>query len=70
MTLATRLKERRLEMGMTQTTLAERSGVSQQAIQRIEGGLISRPRFLLEISTALQCEPNWLLHGLSTNEKA
>lgn len=70
MTLATRLKERRLEMGMTQTTLAERSGVSQQAIQRIESGLISRPRFLLEISTALQCEPNWLLHGQPTNDKA
>jgi transcriptional regulator with XRE-family HTH domain len=44
MTLATRLKERRKELKMTQVTLAELTGVSQQAINRIESGVISRPR--------------------------
>ena len=38
MTLATRVKERRKELKMTQVTLAELTGVSQQAINRIESG--------------------------------
>ncbi|HDS1149904.1 TPA: helix-turn-helix transcriptional regulator [Pluralibacter gergoviae] len=70
MTLATRVKERRKELNMTQVALAERTGVSQQAINRIESGVIARPRYLLEISTALECDPNWLLHGQPTNDKA
>ncbi|EBC3783246.1 TPA: helix-turn-helix domain-containing protein [Salmonella enterica subsp. enterica serovar Cotham] len=63
MTLATRLKDRRKELGITQAALAERTGISQQAINRIESGLIVRPRYILEISVALNCDPNWLLHG-------
>ncbi|WP_432442700.1 helix-turn-helix domain-containing protein [Klebsiella pneumoniae] len=55
---------------MTQVALAELTGVSQQAINRIESGVISRPRYLLEISAALQCDPNWLLHGQPTDNKA
>ncbi|EDZ9148677.1 helix-turn-helix domain-containing protein [Salmonella enterica] len=63
MTLATRVKNQRKALGLTQVMLAERTGISQQAINRIESGLISRPRYLLEISVALNCDPNWLLHG-------
>ena len=48
MTLATRLKERRKELKMTQVTLSELTGVSQQAINWFESGEISRPRYLLE----------------------
>lgn len=70
MTLATRLKERRKELKMTQVTLAELTGVSQQAINRIESGVISRPRYIIEISVALDCDPNWLLHGSQKNKKA
>lgn len=32
------LRERRIELGLTQSTLAERAGVSQPLIARIEGG--------------------------------
>ena len=70
MTLATRVKERRKELNMTQVALAELTGVSQQAINRIESGVISRPRYLLEISAALQCDPKWLLHGQPIDNKA
>ncbi|MBX4818488.1 transcriptional regulator [Klebsiella michiganensis] len=70
MTLATRVKERRKELNMTQVALAELTGVSQQAINRIESGIISRPRYLLEMSAALKCDPNWLLHGQSTEDRA
>lgn len=70
MTLATRVKERRKALKMTQVSLAEMTGVSQQAINRIESGIISRPRYLLELSNALECDPNWLLHGPQSQEKA
>ncbi|EEY1562355.1 helix-turn-helix transcriptional regulator [Escherichia coli] len=70
MTLATRVKERRKELKMTQVTLAELTGVSQQAINRIESGVIARPRYLLEMSIALDCDPNWLLYGLQNDKKA
>lgn len=70
MSLATRVKERRKALNLTQVTLAELTGVSQQAINRIESGIISRPRYLLEISIALQCDPNWLLHGSQNDSKA
>ncbi|HBL0732896.1 TPA: helix-turn-helix transcriptional regulator [Kluyvera ascorbata] len=70
MSLATRVKERRKALNLTQVALAELTGVSQQAINRIESGIISRPRYLLEISIALQCDPNWLLHGSQNDNKA
>ncbi|MNB62580.1 transcriptional repressor DicA [compost metagenome] len=70
MNLATRVKERRKALKMTQVSLAEMTGVSQQAINRIESGIISRPRYLLELSNALECDPNWLLHGPQSQEKA
>jgi len=70
MTLASRMKERRKALKMTQATLAELTGLSQQAITRIESGVISRPRYLLELATALGCEPDWLLYGEHANGKA
>ncbi|HEE9994621.1 helix-turn-helix domain-containing protein [Escherichia coli] len=70
MNLATRVKERRKQLKMTQVALAELTGVSQQAINRIESGVISRPRYLLEMSVALECDPNWLLHGSQNDNKA
>ncbi|MCL6397243.1 MULTISPECIES: helix-turn-helix transcriptional regulator [Pectobacterium] len=63
MTLAERVKKRRQELSITQAQLAGMSGVSQQAINRIESGLISRPRYILEMSRALQCEAEWLQYG-------
>ncbi|EOV0983760.1 helix-turn-helix domain-containing protein [Edwardsiella piscicida] len=69
MTLASRVKERRKALKMTQVALAELTGVSQQAINRIESGVISRPRYLLEMSVALDCDPNWLLHGSQNDQK-
>lgn len=63
MNLANRVKECRKTLGLTQAEVAERTGVSQQAINRIESGLISRPRYLLEISRVLECDPSWLLYG-------
>jgi len=55
---------------MTQTKLAELAGVSQQAINRIESGIIARPRYLLEMAQALECSPSWLVNGENPNDKA
>ncbi|MEY0543936.1 helix-turn-helix domain-containing protein [Providencia rettgeri] len=70
MTLGTRVKERRKALGLTQTVLAEHVGLTQQAINRIESDITSRPRFILELADVLKCEPEWLLKGSITNKKA
>ncbi|AVX38543.1 helix-turn-helix domain-containing protein [Yersinia massiliensis] len=60
---AERVKRLRTELGLTQSGLAIKAGIRQQTIQRIEAGVTERPRYLLEIATALNCEPKWLIYG-------
>ncbi|MDC9623984.1 helix-turn-helix domain-containing protein [Xenorhabdus aichiensis] len=62
-TISQRLKARRYELNMTQTQLAQLAGMKQQSIQRIESGLTQRPKFILELSRALNCNPEWLQYG-------
>ena len=61
--LSDRIKLRRSELNLTQAELAELSGTKQQTIQQVESGLTKRPRNLVELAMALQCEPGWLLFG-------
>ncbi|WMT12543.1 LexA family protein [Serratia fonticola] len=63
MSLATRAKQRRTELKMTQTEVADKAGVTQQSIEAIESGKTRKPRNLLPIAKALQCDPDWLLNG-------
>jgi transcriptional regulator with XRE-family HTH domain len=67
-TLSDRVKKRRTELNLTQAGLAELSGTKQQTIQQVESGLTKRPRKLIELATALQCEPRWLLFGEQGNK--
>lgn len=69
-TLASRIKERRKALGITQTTLAGLVGMRQQSIQYIESGKANRTGFILELAKALQCDPAWLLNGDSPTDKA
>ncbi|KNZ82779.1 helix-turn-helix domain-containing protein [Morganella morganii] len=62
-TLSERVKTRRVALNLTQSELAEMVGLKQQSIQQIESGLIKRPRFIVEIATALKCDPSWLICG-------
>ncbi|MFP9227575.1 helix-turn-helix domain-containing protein [Pectobacterium cacticida] len=62
-TISERLKQKRLELGMTQAELAHSAGVKQQSIQLIEAGITKRPRFLFEIAKVLKCDPSWLQYG-------
>ncbi len=62
-TLATRIKERRKALCITQTELAERVGMRQQSIQYLESGKGKRTSFILELAKVLKCDPDWLLNG-------
>ena len=63
MSLASRIRQRRQELDLTQTELAERAGISQQSVESIENGRTKKPRNIIEIAKALQSHPEWLLNG-------
>jgi len=69
-TLAERLIFARERSGLTQQQLGESLGISQQTIQKIEGGEIKRPRKITAIADALtrrgpvKVSPAWLLFGM------
>ncbi len=51
------IRERRLALGLTQTELAERAGMTQPALSRLEaGGVVPTIPLLERISTALQAD--------------
>ncbi|WP_392552891.1 LexA family transcriptional regulator [Orbus wheelerorum] len=62
-TLANRIRARREALGLTQDDVAQKVGMTQQSYQAIEAGQTKKPRFLYEISQALQCDMAWLLSG-------
>ncbi|WP_089528512.1 LexA family protein [Pantoea ananatis] len=63
MSLSDRVKKRRLELGLTQAEAAERAGIRQQSWQSIEDGKTLKPRNIVGISEALNCDPSWLMNG-------
>jgi transcriptional regulator with XRE-family HTH domain len=62
-TFAKRVKDRRLELDLTQAQIAERSGIKQSDISKIENGKILQPAGILGLARALQCSPDWLATG-------
>ena len=51
------IRERRLDLGLTQTELAERAGMTQPALSRLEaGGVIPTIPLLERISAALEAD--------------
>lgn len=67
MDFATRVKNRRIELGLTQARLAELSDMSQTALQKIEGGKSSHSKKLGNIAEALDCTPEYLLYGVTVD---
>ncbi|QBH98776.1 helix-turn-helix transcriptional regulator [Limnobaculum zhutongyuii] len=63
MTLAQRLRIAMAEVGITQSSLAEKVGVSQATIQKIVTGKTTRTVFLLPIAKVLNIRPEWLENG-------
>lgn len=67
-TIGDRLKARRLELGITQTELAKKVGLTQPAIAHLEKGIREKPRELLEIARALNLNPVYLSTGKGSKE--
>lgn len=63
MSLADRVKQKRIELGMTQTEAAEKAGIRQQSWQSIEDGKTLKPRNIVGIAKALRCDADWLMNG-------
>lgn len=63
MNLAHRVKQKRVELNLSQTQLAQLVGMRQQSLHAIESGVTKRPRLLVELASVLKCEPRWLLYG-------
>ncbi|WP_437609691.1 LexA family protein [Erwinia sp. V71] len=63
MSLATRVKSRRLELGLSQEKAAEAAGIKQQTWQAIEDGTTMKPRNIVGIAKALKTDPAWLVDG-------
>jgi transcriptional regulator with XRE-family HTH domain len=61
--LGQRVAWARERLGLSQSDLARKAGMSQSAIGNIEAGIRTRPRQLLELAQALNVSQGWLLTG-------
>jgi transcriptional regulator with XRE-family HTH domain len=58
-----RAKERREELGLSQTQVGDACGVTQQAIEKLEAGEVRRPRYLDDLADKLLTTKKWLQDG-------
>lgn len=63
-TIGKRVASRLEELSMSQDSLADECGITQQAISDLINGKVRKPRFLLEIAQALKVTPKWLSAGV------
>lgn len=59
-----RIREKRIEYGMSVEDLAKKLGVSRQTIYRWEKGEVKVPDrdYITRMAGWWHCEPNWLMH--------
>lgn len=62
-TLADRIRITREKAGLSQQQLAEKVGVSQQAVAKIERGDTIQPRKIKQLALCLGVSVNWLQYG-------
>lgn len=65
-----RVKERREELGMSQSVLAKRIGVSGPSLSQLESGKIKRSRRINKLASALKVTPEWLEGGAGETDVA
>lgn len=51
------------ELGLTQSQLAERAGISQVTVHKLASGKISSTAKIVNLAKALNCDPEWLQNG-------
>ena len=66
--LGERIKQRRIELGLSQANLAKRAKVSQGTIGQLEVGRNQGSGKILDIAIALGVSPEWLLYGKNPPE--
>lgn len=66
--IGNRIKERRKELGLSQTEIDEKCGISSGALSKIENGKTT-PSIIAfyKLSQVLNCDINWLATGFSSN---
>ncbi len=62
-TLGERIAKRREQQSLSQKALAEKVGISQQSVNKIESGQTRNPRNLDKLAAALSVTQQWLLFG-------
>lgn len=62
-TLADRVKYAREKLGLAQNKIAKKVGLTQQSYNKIEKGIILRPRNLEKIAEVLKQTSKWLMFG-------
>lgn len=63
-----RIKNRRHELGLTQTDIYEESGITSGVLSRIENGKnVPSITIFYKLSEILECDMNWLATGIYAN---
>ena len=62
-TLASRVKLARERLEITQLQVAQRAGMRQAEISKLESGSIAGSTKMVALARALQCDPYWLVTG-------
>lgn len=66
LTIGSRIKQRRRELGLTQTQIKEKTGISTGNLSEIENGIkLPSASAIISLSNILQCTTDWLLKGNS-----
>ncbi|ROS05727.1 phage repressor protein [Sinobacterium caligoides] len=67
--LAKNLRARLAAVGMTQRELAEKCGISQVMVHKLLSGKSTSTTKILELSSVLDCSPEWLINGEDEEQK-
>ena len=65
--ISDRIVKRARELGLKQTDIAKKTGASKASVSNWFSGKDSPTRFVIELSKALKCDPEWLLDGKKNN---
>lgn len=61
--VAARLKTARMILGLTQTEVAARAGMSERAYQNYEQFRVPKNKALVRVAQVLNVKPYWILYG-------
>lgn len=63
MTIGQRVKQKRIELKLNQSELADLVGMRQQSISDLENDIIKQPKKIIVLASVLKVDPEWLYKG-------